>query len=161
MTRIYRRLPRLDLPNEAYFVSVTTYRSEPWFQHPHAAEALCRLICAERRRSVLLHAFVVMLDHYHLLVTLLGQHRIPQVVGRINSVAARQVNSAVGRHGRIWAKRFYDHVIRNSDDFQDRMTYIHENPREEGLVDAPAHYLYSSAAFWELGSSQWGPMDPP
>jgi REP element-mobilizing transposase RayT len=157
----HRRLPRLDLPNESYFVSVTTARFRPWFQNPQAAEVLCQVICAERGRSVLLHAFVVMPDHYHLLVTLLGAHRIPRLVQRINSLSARSINAAAGREGRIWARRFYDHVVRNTDDFHECMQYIHDNPRVAGMAESPGGYGYSSTAFWEMRESRWGEFDPP
>jgi len=157
----HRRLPRSDLPNETYFVSVTTARLTRWFDDPSAAESLCRLICDERGRSFLLHAFVVMPDHYHLLVTLLAAHRIPQVVQRINSLSARFLNAAIGREGRIWARRFYDHVVRNTDDFHECMQYIHHNPRVAVLVESPCDHIYSSAAFWEMRESRWGEFDPP
>jgi len=157
----HRRLPRLDLPSQIYFVSVTTARFAPWFQNPQAAESLCRLICGERGRSFLLHAFIVMPHHYHLLVTLLAEHRIPQVIQRLNSQSARAVNAAVGRAGRLWARRFYDHVVRNTEDFRQCMDYIHYNPVAAGMVESASEYPYSSAAFWETGRSRWGKFDPP
>jgi putative transposase len=158
--RIYRRLPRLDLPNATYFVSVTTAGMRPWFNQPELAEALAHLIYARRGKSVLLHAFVVMPDHYHLVATLLGEHRIPAVVGGINSLSARQVNACVEREGRLWARRFYDHVVRNENDFQECVAYVHDNPRAAGLVQEAADYQFSSAAYWERGVLRWGEFDP-
>jgi putative transposase len=157
--RIYRRLPRLDLPNATYFVSVTTAKMLPWFNEPALATALSRLIYAEREKSILLHAFVVMPDHYHLVATLLGDHRIPVVVGRINSLSAKQVNAYQGRVGSIWARRFYDHVIRNEDDFQECISYVHDNPRTAGFVLEAADFQFSSASYWEKGASHWGSFD--
>jgi putative transposase len=119
------------------------------------------MICGERGCSFLLHAFVVMADHYHLLATLLGAHRIPQVVQKINSLSARSLNAAIGREGRVWARRFYDHVVRNSDDFHECMRYIHHNPVVAGVVESPSDYPYTSAAFWEMHESRWGEFDPP
>jgi REP element-mobilizing transposase RayT len=100
-------------------------------------------------------------DHYHLAVTLLGAHRIPAVVQKINSLSAQSLNAVVGREGRIWARRFYDHVVRNMDDFHECMQYIHDNPRVAGMVDSSADYPYSSAVFWEMRESRWGQFDPP
>jgi REP element-mobilizing transposase RayT len=158
--KLYRRLPRIDLPNATYFATVSTAGRKHWFSRPACAEALCHLICAERGRSFLLHAFVVMPDHYHLLVTLLGDYRIPSVVGKINSVSARRVNALVGRCGPIWSRRFYDHVVRNGDDFDECFSYIHDNPRASALVPSAAEYPYSSAAFFECLQSPWGQFDP-
>jgi len=131
-----------------------------WFAEASRAETLCGLICAERGRSVLLHAFVVMPHHYHALVTLLDDHRLPRIVQRVNSLSARQINRSLGRHGQLWARRFYDHVVRNAEDFEGRFDYIHENPRASGIVASPEEYQYSSASYWARGASPWGEFDP-
>jgi REP element-mobilizing transposase RayT len=157
--KLCRRLPRIDLLNATYFATVTTAQRKRWFSDPACAEALCQLICAERGRAYLLHAFVVMPDHYHLLITLLDDHRLPSVVGRINSLAARRVNALVGRRGPIWSRRFYDHVVRNHEDLRECLGYIHDNPRASGLVPAAPDYLYSSASFFEDLPSPWGEFD--
>jgi putative transposase len=152
---------RIDLPNATYFASVTTAGSRQWFAETRHAEVLSRLICAERGRSDLLHGFVVMPDHYHVLLTLVDNHRIHQVIQRVNSLSARRVNAVEGRHGRLWARRFYDHVIRNQDDFDECLRYIHDNPRVAGLVTVSSAYRYSSAGYWENAKSAWGEFDPP
>ena len=159
--RLYRRLPRLDLPNATYFVTVTTSERKRWFSRRACAELLCRLICAERGRSFLLHAFVVMPDHYHMLATLLDGHRIPSVMGRINSLSARRLNAIISRRGTVWSRRFYDHVVRNEDDFGECFSYIHDNPRASGIVASGSEYRYSSAGYFEGGISPWGDFDPP
>jgi REP element-mobilizing transposase RayT len=100
-------------------------------------------------------------NHYHLLLTLLGDHRIHQVIQRINSLSARRVNALEGRCGRLWARRFYDHVVRNQDDFGECLRYIHDNPRAGGLTDVSSAYPYSSASYWEDAWSVWGEFDPP
>ncbi len=160
----YRRLPRIDLPNATYFASVTTAGSRSWFAQPRHAAMLSRLICAERGRSALLHGFVVMPNHYHVLLTLLGEHRIHEVIQRINSLSARRVNRLEGRRGRLWARRFHDHVVRNQDDFDECLQYIHENPRVGGLAEVSCAYPYSSAGCWEEaksgGANSIRPEDP-
>lgn len=99
-------------------------------------------------------------DHYHLLATLKEDHRTPSLVGRVNSLSARRVNSLLGRRGRIWSRRFYDHVVRNQEDFDQCCASIHDNPRAAGLVGVAGEYPYSSARFFEGLSSPWGPFDP-
>jgi REP element-mobilizing transposase RayT len=158
--KLHHRLPRLDLTNATYFASVRTEGFRAWFNRPERAELLSRLICAERGRSCLLHAFVVMPHHYHLLLTLLDDQRLPCIVQKINSLSARQVNAAVGREGRLWARRFYDHVVRNDDDFDECFAYIHDNPRAAGIVALATDYAFSSARFWEMRDSRWGGFDP-
>ena len=157
----HSRLPRVDLPNATYFASATTAGRRAWFAASGPADELCRLICAERGKTVLLHAFAVMPDHYHLLVTLLGDHRLPRIVQRINSLSARHINRSLSRSGRLWRRRFYDHVVRNAEDFAECLAYIHHNPCASGLAASAAEYRHSSAGYWEHGSSPWGEFDPP
>jgi putative transposase len=45
----------------------------------------------------------------------------------------------------VWQESFYDHVIRNSKEFVERLNYIHYNPVKANLVDTPEDYKYSSA----------------
>jgi putative transposase len=67
----------------------------------------------------------------------------------------------VGRSGRLWARRFYDHVVRNEDDFEECVRYIHGNPLVSGIVASPGEYPYSSVGYSENGASDWGEFDPP
>jgi len=44
----------------------------------------------------------------------------------------------------IWQKSFYDHIIRNEKDFDQKLDYIHDNPIRAGLVKCADQYKYSS-----------------
>lgn len=46
--------------------------------------------------------------------------------------------------GAIWQKRFWEHLVRNDDDFQKHMDYIHFNPVKHGLVKEIKDWPYSS-----------------
>ena len=58
------------------------------------------------------------------------------------------INSAQGfpnhKH-KVWMSRFDDEAIRNQQMFWAKLTYIHNNPVEAGLVERPEDYKYSSA----------------
>jgi putative transposase len=62
---------------------------------------------------------------------------------------------AVG--GSIWQSSFWDHVIRDEDDFYHHLNYIHFNPVKHGLVKKPFDYQHSSIIkFKEYYSEDWG-----
>ncbi len=53
------------------------------------------------------------------------------------------VRRARGERG-IWQRRFWEHTIRNDDDYASHVDYVHFNPVKHGLASAPAAWPYSS-----------------
>ena len=49
---------------------------------------------------------------------------------------------------RVWQYRFWDHVIRNEDDFKRHFDYIHYNPVKHGIVGRPEDFKQSSYSRW-------------
>jgi len=69
------------------------------------------------------------------------------------------------RHGpgRVWQNRFWEHVIRDQDNLNRHIDYIHYNPVHHGIVTDPFEYSMSSAVSWfERGYYQrdWGVREP-
>jgi len=91
-----------------------------------------------------LHAFVVMPNHVHLLVT-------PKVVatrwlGPLKGFTSHQANELLGTHGRtFWQDESYDHLVRSAVEFERVRAYIEGNPVTAGLVDAAERFRWSSA----------------
>lgn len=57
----------------------------------------------------------------------------------------------------IWQRRYWEHLIRNDDDYARHVDYIHYNPVKHGHCSQPANWPYSSFARWvEKGAC---PMD--
>jgi REP-associated tyrosine transposase len=52
---------------------------------------------------------------------------------------------------KLWISRFDDEVIRNQPMFWAKLTYIHSNPVEAGMVERPEDYRYSSAHNYIVG----------
>jgi len=149
----HRRLPRVDLPSDTYSLTCCLNRRRRLFTEADLASALIALSAEARDRGdLVLHGYVVMPDHYHMLVTLTGAPSVTNVVRRVHSAFARPVRARGFGGGRVWQRRFYDHVGRGDEDWLAKLTYLHENPVRAGLVKSAVHYLWSSAAFWETGT---------
>ncbi|MBQ8868167.1 MAG: transposase [Oscillospiraceae bacterium] len=87
-------------------------------------------------RDISVDKYVIMPDHIHLLLTIInGQSRTPvptNIINR-NSVIARFVSTFKRFCNKeyvenIWQPRYYDHVIRNQDDYNEIWEYIENNP---------------------------------
>ena len=86
-----------------------------------------------------LHAFVVMPDHIHLLLT--PQETLERAVGLIKGGFSHRLASKLP----VWQRGFTDHRIRDAADYSIRHRYIHQNPVTARLCEKPEVYLFSSA----------------
>ena len=149
----HRRLPRVDLPSHTYALTCCVDRRRRLFAEADLADALIALwVEARDRGDLVLHGYVVMPDHYHVLVTLTGAPSVSNVVQRLHGAFGRMVRARGFRGRRVWQRRFYDHVVRGEEDWRTQLNYLHGNPVRAGLVESAADYLWSSAAFWETGT---------
>jgi putative transposase len=60
---------------------------------------------------------------------------------------------------KFWQKRFWDHVIRDEDDFQQHLDYVHYNPVRHKLAVKPEEYPHSSFGHWQQKGAypaRWG-----
>ena len=67
------------------------------------------------------------------------------------------------KSGRIWQFRFWDHMIRDEEDFRNHIDYIHYNPVKHGLADRPGDWEYSSfMEYHKKGyyGEDWGIKEP-
>ena len=68
-----------------------------------------------------------------------------------------------GNDGRIWQNRFWEHTIRDDEDFARHFDYIHYNPVKHALVDRPAKWEFSTFHKYfekEWYSEDWGSAEP-
>ncbi|TBU75625.1 REP-associated tyrosine transposase [Phytopseudomonas daroniae] len=107
----------------------------------------------QRRAPFALQAWVVLPEHLHLLVRLPdGDSDFSNRLRRIKGSFSRQIplpahrrQSLLGKGERgIWQRRFWEHAIRDQEDWQRHIEYIHHNPVKHGLVDRVRDWPYSS-----------------
>ncbi len=90
-----------------------------------------------------MHAFVVMPNHVHLLVTPYVTAR--QWLGPLKGFTAHQVNRVLGKHAPFWQEESYDHLVRDGEEFRRIQRYIENNPVKAGLVGSAERFPWSSA----------------
>jgi putative transposase len=152
---LHRRLPRVDISGQAYYLTCCLDCRQTLFRRGELAELLISLYASERDRgAIALHGYVVMPGHYHVLLTLCQCTSISALVRRVHSFFAPPCRRITGLTGRVWQRRFYDHVIRDATDLRTKLAYLHKNPVRAELVDDPLAYPWSSCRFWETGSGR-------
>jgi putative transposase len=91
---------------------------------------------AAKRTGVQVHAFCVMSNHYHLVVTD-PQARLPEFTQYLDAFVARATNSLVGRREQFWGGHSYSAVALGSPaDVISKVAYTLANPVAAGLVKA-------------------------
>ncbi len=128
---------------QTYMVTSSTwgrralFRAEPW------AKLFLDTLYTYRGKAYLLHAFVLMPDHFHVLIT--PQGALERAVQFIKGGSSYRVKVKLGSNLEIWQKGFADHRIRDSADYDLHIVYIHSNPERKHLCQSAEEYPYSSA----------------
>jgi putative transposase len=156
---------RYNLENYCHSVTTKTYRNGTLFRDEAASELLIQVIYEVRAKlGFKLIGFVVMPDHVHLMVVPDKQNTISDVMRHIKGRFSRRLNELgrgmnspdyeVPKHragnlsrptSKVWQESFYDHVIRNRKEFDERLNYVHNNPVKAKFVEKPEEYQYFSA----------------
>ena len=106
-------------------------------------------------RYYTLHAFVVMPNHVHVLLT--PQVAVPKLLCTIKAFTARRANQILGSTGKpFWQDESYDHWVRDAREFERIAAYIEWNPVRAGLVDRVEDWPWSSAA--DYAGQRAGPL---
>jgi putative transposase len=109
--------------------------------------------------EISLYAWVILDDHYHLLLKFKNAEDLAKFVNQLHSMTARLFNKLYKTLGRkIWYQ-YFDHCIRNETDFWKHFNYIHQNPIKHGLRKNLAgvfNYPFSSAKSWsKIKGEEW------
>ena len=93
-----------------------------------------------------LHAFVVMRDHIHVLLTLTHEVSVEKAAQYIKGGSSFRAKKELGYLGEIWQPGFSEDRVFTAEQFIATKEYIHMNPVRKGMCSEPESYRYSSAA---------------
>jgi REP element-mobilizing transposase RayT len=130
-----------------------TRRGPFYLRQPAVADLVVEAIQynAHTLRHYVLHAFVVMPNHVHSLVT--PAVALPRLTKSLKGITAKRANAILALTGRpFWQEESYDHLVRHEQEFEKIRSYIEENPVRAGLVRQASEYRWSSAG-WATGGS--------
>ncbi len=92
------------------------------------------------------HAYVLMTNHTHLLVTPGTQRSLPQLMQALGRFYVQALNKKYNRTGPLWQGRYKASLVQDDRYLLTCQKYIELNPVRAGMVAAPGDYRYSSYA---------------
>ena len=154
---------RVNTDCSTYFLTFVVWRRAPVFGLSEFANvAISALKFYVERQDFDLHGYVIMPDHFHLLLTAKSGVTPGRIVGRLKSYLAhviagdRSLSSCSELRAfttspgwRLWVPRFDETTIRNLEMGSRCLDYIHQNPVRAGLVPTAIDFPYSSAYYYE------------
>jgi putative transposase len=93
-----------------------------------------------------LHAFVLMPDHFHILLTPAREITLERAVQLIKGGSARRIGIERQLRLPVWQRGFSDHRIRSAADYTTHLVYIEQNPVRKKLAVNPCEFRWSSAS---------------
>ena len=149
------RLPRFVIPGQPQHVIVRGNNREPIF---YAEEDyrfyLEKLQQACEKHQCDLHAYVLMTNHVHLLITPHTEDGISKSLQMLGRYYVQYFNHTYQRTGTLWEGRYKATLIDSERYLLTCYRYIELNPvRAEGMVDHPSEYPWSSYRYNAVGES--------
>jgi putative transposase len=150
------RAARIVLPDVPLHVTQRGNNRAPIFHSPADWSLYATLLReAITRSGCAVHAYVLMTNHVHLLVSPRDATGIAAMMRWLGSTFVRYHNNRYGRTGTLWEGRFKSTPIGSGRYFFACSRYIELNPVRAGMVDHPERYPWSS-----YHSSALGKHDP-
>jgi putative transposase len=139
------RLPRLNLPNiPQHVVQRGNNRQACFFAEQDYLVYLDKLKEYSKKYQVAVHAYVLMTNHVHLLMTPTTEKGVSQLMQSLGRYYVRYVNQTYHRSGTLWEGRYKSTLINSEQYFLLVSRYIELNPVRAAMVNHPAEYPWSS-----------------
>jgi putative transposase len=130
-----------------YFITAVTAQRQPHFRHATAAGLLQQTLFDYRNQGkYLLHAFVIMPDHLHVLLTPASDVSLEKTVQFIKGGFSFRLKSRFD----VWMRSFNEVQISTPAEFRTHLRYIDENPVRKRLAETPSAYAHSSASTGQM-----------
>ena len=158
---------RAYLPGGIYFFTVVTFNRVPVFTDENRIEVLrqaFRKVMAARPFQI--DAMVILPEHLHCIWRMPeGDADYSSRWREIKKAASRQISMATNARNErmVWQRRFWEHAIRDEEDWRKHVDYIHYNPVKHGLASRPGAWAWSSfgnAVSKGWYEESWGSNEP-
>ena len=104
--------------------------------------------------AYLLHEFVIMTDHVHVLLAPNSQTSLEKAVQLIKGRSSHRIHKERESKMEIWQEGFHDWTVRDLEDWKAKANYIHMNPVKARFCERAEDWPYSSAS----GKFRLGPV---
>jgi putative transposase len=139
------RLPRLNLAGiPQHVVQRGNNRQASFFAEQDYTVYLDKLKDYAKKYQVNVHAFVLMTNHVHLLMTPVTEKGVSQLMQSLGRYYVRYINKTYQRTGTLWEGRYKSTLVDSDNYFLLVSRYIELNPVRAHMVQHPAEYPWSS-----------------
>ena len=171
-------------PGELQFITASTYRRTPIFLSDRFRRCFAnRLEGVREKFRFLLVGWVLMPDHFHLLLQPHPPESTPLIVKELKEETAKRILKTLKEnqqhawcrktlermrlppsvhdesHYRLWQRRFYPFGVFSDKKYHEKLDYMHNNPVVRGLVQSPGEWTWSSWRFYYLEDDSILSMD--
>jgi putative transposase len=141
------RLQHLTAPGCTYFVTTKAVQNVALFRvHQIAEIVVAKLLHYRDAGAYLLHEFVLMPNHLHLLLTPNHSTTREKAMQLIKGGSSHEIHKQRGNKTEIWQAGFHEATVRDPADYLSRVRYIHQNPIMAALAEIPQDWPWSSAS---------------
>jgi len=153
MSRIEHRVRQAGV----YFVTTDTWQRRAVFRKANAAGIVVdQLLECRERGFYKLHAFVLMPDHLHVLLTPAVDTSLEKVMQMIKGGSSYRIKKELLYQFPVWHAGFHDRWMRDQGEYQARFQYLLRNPVAVRLVSKPVEYPWGSATGkWQMDPTQF------
>lgn len=154
-------------PDSLYFITITVVDWIDLFTRPEYKHILIdSLNYCIQNKGLILHAYVIMTSHLHLIVSTKCSYNLPEIVRDFKKHTSKELIKCIkenpesrkewilekfsgaaerikrGVNYKIWQDGFHPVELDSVKIIEQRLNYIHNNPVEEEIVENPEDYIY-------------------
>lgn len=146
------RLPRFMMPGyPQHVIQRGNSRQQIFFEEDDYWFIWEKLGVAAEKFQCEIHAYVLMPNHFHLLLTPHLDNGIGKLMQYVGRYYVQYFNARYDRRGTLWEGRYRATLVQPKDYLLAVAHYVEANPVRAGLVDVPLHYGWSSYGVNALG----------
>ena len=146
-----------------HFITCSCYRRQPRLHTAWRRNLFLKILEQARRKyRFVVHGYVVMPEHFHLLITepeigdpslvmKVVKERFTRQLNRRRKPPSAQTALWDSTLDSVWQKRFYDFNVYSERKRIEKLRYIHRNPVKRGLVIEPGQWKWSSFRAYSSG----------
>lgn len=145
-----KSLRRVDLKHSDYFITIVTEKRQPILINDI-------LLFHQSFKNVKPYAYVILPDHIHFIINS-NVYSISDLIHNFKITYSRRFRDKFGYRGKVWQNRYWDHLIRDENDKNKHLDYIHWNAVKHRLSKYPKDWQYSSFLDFvcnEMYSEDW------
>ena len=146
------RKPRFNLIGVPQHVIQRGNNKEPCFYSNEDYTAYLEFLkIASEKTGCHLHAYVLMTNHVHMLITPMQDNGIPALMQSLGKRYVQYINKTYRRTGTLWEGRYKASLVDSHRYLFSCMRYIELNPVRANMVEVPSEYRWSSYGFNAAG----------